>query len=81
MNACGLAGKKCGKQDRSRYLAQFKFHWTRDAGGRTHKADEVMDHIKLLIGGTCKVVVKAESEVPRSQGTAARVRDQRNKTN
>ena len=38
-------------------------------------------HIKSLIGVTCKVVVKAEGEVPRSQGKAVRVMDQRNKTN
>jgi phenylacetate-CoA ligase len=51
------------------------------AGDRFHKADEVTHHIKSLIGVTCKVVVKAEGEVPRSQGKAVRVVDRRNKTN
>ena len=51
------------------------------AGDRFGKADEVTHHIKSLIGVTCKVVVKAEGEVPRSQGKAVRVVDRRNKTN
>jgi phenylacetate-CoA ligase len=34
-----------------------------------------------LIGVTCKVVVKPEGEVPRSQGKAVRVVDRRNKAN
>jgi phenylacetate-CoA ligase len=51
------------------------------AGDRFHKADEVTHHIKSLIGVTCRVVVKAEGEVPRSQGKAVRVIDRRNKTN
>jgi phenylacetate-CoA ligase len=50
-------------------------------GDRFHKADEVTHHIKSLIGVTCKVVVKAEGEVPRSQGKAVRVVDRRNKAN
>jgi len=51
------------------------------AGDRAHKADEVTRHIKSLIGVTCKVVIKAEDEVPRSQGKAVRVIDRRNKAN
>jgi len=49
-------------------------------GDRIAKAAEVTHHIKSLIGVTCKVVVKAEGEVPRSQGKAVRVIDRRNKT-
>jgi phenylacetate-CoA ligase len=47
------------------------------AGDRADKAAEVTHHIKSLIGVTCKVVVKAEGEVPRSQGKAVRVVDRR----
>ena len=50
-------------------------------GDKSRKADEVTHHIKSLIGVTCKVMVKAEREVPRSQGKAVRVLDKRNKTN
>lgn len=46
---------------------------------RMHKAKEVTHHIKSLVGVTCKVEVKAEGEVPRSQGKAVRVVDQRKK--
>lgn len=46
---------------------------------RARKAKEVTHHIKSLIGVTCKVLVKAEGEVPRSQGKAVRVKDERNK--
>jgi phenylacetate-CoA ligase len=46
---------------------------------RARKAKEVTHHIKSLIGVTCKVVVKAEGEVPRSQGKAVRVKDERTK--
>jgi phenylacetate-CoA ligase len=49
------------------------------AGDRFGKAEEVTHHIKSMIGVTCKVVVKAEGEVPRSQGKAVRVIDRRNK--
>jgi len=52
------------------------------AGGdadRARKAKDVTHHIKSLIGVTCKVVVKAPGEVPRSQGKAVRVRDERKK--
>lgn len=47
-----------------------------DRGG---KAKQVSAHIKSLIGVTCDVVVKAPGEVPRSQGKAVRVRDERTK--
>jgi phenylacetate-CoA ligase len=50
-------------------------------GDRLRKADEVTHHIKSMIGVTCKVVTKSPGEVPRSQGKAVRVRDQRNKAN
>ncbi|NVN85054.1 MAG: phenylacetate--CoA ligase [Rhodopseudomonas sp.] len=49
-----------------------------DDTGRARKAAEVTHHIKSLIGVTCKVVVKSPGEVPRSQGKAVRVKDQRN---
>ncbi len=45
------------------------------------KSKEVTHHIKSLIGVTCKVVVKSPGEVPRSQGKAVRVVDQRKKGN
>jgi phenylacetate-CoA ligase len=41
------------------------------------KAREVRHHIKSMIGVTCSVVAKRPGELPRSQGKAARVRDQR----
>jgi phenylacetate-CoA ligase len=47
---------------------------------RAGQAAEVSRHIKSLIGVTCAVVVKAPGEVPRSQGKAVRVRDQRKTT-
>jgi phenylacetate-CoA ligase len=47
---------------------------------RASQAAEVARHIKSLIGVTCAVVVKAPGEVPRSQGKAVRVRDQRKAT-
>jgi phenylacetate-CoA ligase len=50
-------------------------------GDRARKAEEVTHHIKSMIGVTCKVVVKAPGEVPRSQGKAVRVVDQRKKAN
>jgi phenylacetate-CoA ligase len=46
---------------------------------REHKAQAVVHHIKSLIGVTCEVVIKAEGEVPRSQGKAVRVKDERGK--
>ncbi|WP_420133211.1 phenylacetate--CoA ligase family protein [Rhodopseudomonas sp.] len=50
----------------------------RDEAALAKKAAEVTHHIKSLIGVTCKVAVKAPGEVPRSQGKAVRVKDQRN---
>ena len=41
------------------------------------KAREVRHHIKSMIGVTCSVVAKRPGELPRSQGKATRVRDQR----
>src|SRR5208337_2947091 len=46
---------------------------------RARKEDAAVHHIKSLVGVTCKVVVKAPGEVPRSQGKAVRVKDQRKK--
>ncbi|ABD05947.1 phenylacetate-CoA ligase [Rhodopseudomonas palustris HaA2] len=50
----------------------------RDEAALVKKAAEVTHHIKSLIGVTCKVVVKSPGDVPRSQGKAVRVKDQRN---
>jgi phenylacetate-CoA ligase len=50
-------------------------------GDPNRKAEEVVHHIKSLIGVTCEVVPKAPGEVPRSQGKAVRVKDQRQKKN
>src|ERR1700736_4301369 len=44
---------------------------------RAGKADEVAQHIKSMIGVTCKALVRSPGEVPRSQGKAVRVKDQR----
>jgi phenylacetate-CoA ligase len=51
------------------------------AGDANRKAEEVIHHIKSLIGVTCTVTPKAPGEVPRSQGKAVRVKDQRQKKN
>ncbi|HET9717915.1 MAG TPA: phenylacetate--CoA ligase [Pseudolabrys sp.] len=48
---------------------------------RERKSQAVAHHIKSLIGVTCSVSVKAEGEVPRSQGKAVRVVDKRSKPN
>ena len=40
-------------------------------------AKKVSSHIKSLIGVTCDVVIKSAGEVPRSQGKAVRVSDER----
>ena len=45
-----------------------------DCGGMARK---VSGHIKSLIGVACNVVVKSPGEVPRLQGKAVRVRDER----
>ncbi len=51
------------------------------AGDAKRKATEVVHHIKSLIGVTCTVKPMAPGEVPRSQGKAVRVKDQRQKKN
>src|SRR5215475_2168496 len=54
---------------------------TPDAPGDTaacaKQAGDVQHHLKSMIGVTCAVAVKAPGEVPRSQGKAVRVRDER----
>ena len=44
---------------------------------RDRKAAEVAHHLKSLVGVTSRVVIKSPGEVPRSQGKAVRVVDQR----
>jgi phenylacetate-CoA ligase len=48
-------------------------------GDPVQKSNEVIHHIKSLIGVSCQVRTMAPGEVPRSQGKAVRVRDQRKK--
>jgi phenylacetate-CoA ligase len=48
-----------------------------DAGACAKLAGEVLRQIKSMIGVTCAVTVKAPGEVPRSQGKAVRVKDER----
>jgi phenylacetate-CoA ligase len=48
-----------------------------DAEACARKAADVQHHLKSMVGVTCAVVVKAPGEVPRSQGKAVRVKDQR----
>jgi phenylacetate-CoA ligase len=48
-----------------------------DKAACASKAGEVQRHLKSLVGVTCTVVVKAPGEVPRSQGKAVRVKDER----
>jgi phenylacetate-CoA ligase len=50
-----------------------------DQTARLKIAGEVVRHIKVRIGVTCEVIVKAPGEVPRSQGKAVRVKDLRKK--
>jgi phenylacetate-CoA ligase len=52
-----------------------------DEASRLKKASEVVHHVKSLIGVTCKASVKSSGEVPRSQGKAVRVKDERKKRN
>ncbi|MBI4966606.1 MAG: phenylacetate--CoA ligase [Rhodospirillales bacterium] len=42
-------------------------------------AKDVQHHVKTMIGVTCRVVVMAPGEIPRSMGKAVRVRDLRKK--
>ncbi len=44
---------------------------------RKRKAAEVRHHLKSLIGVTCDIAIKRHGEVPRSQGKAVRVKDER----
>jgi phenylacetate-CoA ligase len=46
-------------------------------GDRGQMAKKVGDHLKSSIGLSCNVAVKSPGEVPRSQGKAVRVRDER----
>jgi phenylacetate-CoA ligase len=48
-----------------------------DAAACAKQAADVQHHVKSMIGVTCAVVVKAPGEVPRSQGKAVRVKDER----
>jgi phenylacetate-CoA ligase len=48
-----------------------------DAAACAKQAADVQHHLKSMVGVTCTVVVKAPGEVPRSQGKAVRVKDQR----
>jgi phenylacetate-CoA ligase len=48
-----------------------------DDHARTRKEAEVRHHIKSMIGVTCEIAVKRQGEVPRSQGKAVRVKDER----
>jgi phenylacetate-CoA ligase len=50
-----------------------------ETGDRGRKGREISGHIKSLIGLTCHVVIKSPGEVPRSQGKAVRVKDERKK--
>lgn len=49
-----------------------------DDEARARKGTEVRHHIKSMIGVTCDIAVKRQGEVPRSQGKAVRVKDERN---
>jgi len=48
-----------------------------DAAACAKQAADVQHHLKSMVGVTCTVVVKAPGEVPRSQGKAVRVKDER----
>ncbi|HKD26179.1 MAG TPA: phenylacetate--CoA ligase [Xanthobacteraceae bacterium] len=48
-----------------------------DAAACAKQAGDVQRHLKSMIGVTCAVAVKAPGEVPRSQGKAVRVKDER----
>jgi phenylacetate-CoA ligase len=50
-----------------------------DESERARKAADVAHHVKAHIGVSCAVAVKSPGEVPRSQGKAVRVRDERKK--
>jgi phenylacetate-CoA ligase len=48
-----------------------------DPAACAKQAGDVQHHLKSMVGVTCAVVVKAPGEVPRSQGKAVRVKDER----
>ena len=48
-----------------------------DADACAAQAANVRHHLKSMVGVTCAVVVKAPGELPRSQGKAVRVKDER----
>jgi phenylacetate-CoA ligase len=48
-----------------------------DDDARARKETEVRHYIKSMIGVTCDIAVKRQGEVPRSQGKAVRVKDER----
>jgi phenylacetate-CoA ligase len=50
-----------------------------DAAACAKRAADVQHQLKSMIGVTCTVAVKAPGEVPRSQGKAVRVKDERGK--
>ena len=49
----------------------------KDAEALTARAAELRHHIKSVIGVTCEVVARLPGEIPRSQGKAVRVVDER----
>jgi phenylacetate-CoA ligase len=51
-----------------------------DAAACARQAAAVQHHLKSMVGVTCTVVVKAPGAVPRSQGKAVRVKDERKQT-
>jgi phenylacetate-CoA ligase len=51
-----------------------------DGAARAKLAADVQHRLKSMIGVTCAVLVRAPGGVPRSQGKAVRVRDERAKT-
>jgi phenylacetate-CoA ligase len=51
-----------------------------DGAARAKLAADVQHRLKLMIGLPCAVLVRAPGGVPRSQGKAVRVRDERVKT-
>jgi phenylacetate-CoA ligase len=48
-----------------------------DPAACAKQAGDVQHHLKSMVGVTCAVVVKAPGDVPRSQGKAVRVKDER----
>ncbi len=48
-----------------------------DPAACAKQAGAVQHHLKSMVGVTCAVVVRAPGEVPRSQGKAVRVKDER----